>query len=188
MPSTTSRPSKLFSAGRAARTASSRVIPWSPSFAASVPLLRSSDASTRFIAGLPMKPADEEVRRVGRRAPAAAPTCCSSPSSHDRDAVAHRHRLDLVVRDVDRRHAERALEPGDLGAHLHAQLGVEVRERLVHQEDLRLADDRAAQRDPLPLPARERSRLAVEQLLEAEDLRRLAGRAARSPPSASCAA
>ena len=31
---------------------------------------------------------------------------------HDGDAVAHRHRLDLVVRDVDRRRAEVALERG----------------------------------------------------------------------------
>ena len=98
--------------------------------------------------------------------------------AHDGDAVAHRHRLDLVVRDVDRRHAEVALEAGDLGAHLHAQLRVEVRERLVHQERRRLAHDRAAHRDPLALAARERARLALQERLEAEDPRRVARRAA----------
>ena len=63
--------------------------------------------------------------------------------------------------------------PGDLGAHLHPQLRVQVRERLVHQERLWLADDRAAHRDPLALPARERARLLVEELLEPEDPRSL---------------
>ena len=59
-----------------------------------------------------------------------------------------------------------------LGARLDAQLGVEVRERLVHQEHLRLADDRATERDALALAAGELLRLALEQLLEAQDLGR----------------
>ena len=93
---------------------------------------------------------------------------------HDRDAIAHRHRLDLVVRDVDRRHAELVLEARDLCAHVDAELRVEVRERLVHQVRLRLAHDRAAHRHPLALAARERARLAVEERLETEDVRGLA--------------
>ena len=75
--------------------------------------------------------------------------------------------------DVDRGRAEVVLELLDLGARLHAQLGVEVGERLVHQERGRLAHDRAAHGDPLPLPARERARLAVEVGVEAEQLRSL---------------
>ena len=93
--------------------------------------------------------------------------------AHHGDAVAHRHRLDLVVRDVDGRRAEVVLELLDLRARLHAQLRVEVGERLVHQERGRLAHDRAAHRDALPLAARERPRLAVEIGLEAEQPRRL---------------
>ena len=73
--------------------------------------------------------------------------------AHHRDAVAHRHRLGLVVRDVEGRGAELLVQPRDVGAHLHAQLGVEVRQRLVHQERGGLAHDRAAQRDPLALAA-----------------------------------
>src|SRR5207245_1978828 len=73
--------------------------------------------------------------------------------AHDRDAVAHRHRLDLVVGDVHRGDRELPLDAGDLGTHLHAQLRVEVRERLVHEEDLRLAHDRAPHRDALALTA-----------------------------------
>ncbi|GMA87618.1 hypothetical protein GCM10025868_28680 [Angustibacter aerolatus] len=50
------------------------------------------------------------------------------------------------------------------------RLGVEVRQRLVHEEHLRLADDRPAHRDALALTAGERLRLALEVLLEVEDL------------------
>jgi hypothetical protein len=50
-------------------------------------------------------------------------------------------RLDLVVGDVDHGGAEPALQARDLGAGLHAQLGVEVGQRLVQQEHLRLAHD-----------------------------------------------
>ena len=93
---------------------------------------------------------------------------------HDRNAITHRHRLDLVVGHVDRRHPEPALQLVDLGAHLDAQLRVQVRERLVHEEGLRLAHDRTAHRDPLPLPARERPGLALQELLDLEDVRRAA--------------
>ena len=62
------------------------------------------------------------------------------------------------------------MEAGDLGARLDAQLGVEVGQRLVHQEDRRLADDRPAERDALALPAGQLLRLAVEQLLELDGL------------------
>ncbi len=67
----------------------------------------------------------------------------------------------VVVREL-------VAQPGQLGPHLHAQLGVEVGQRLVHQERLRLAHHRPAHRDALALAARELGRLAVEQRLEAE--------------------
>jgi len=92
---------------------------------------------------------------------------------HHGDAVAHRHRLDLVVGDVHGRGLERLLKLRDLGAGLHPQLGVEVRQRLVEQEDRRLAHDRAADRDPLALAAGELLRLALQVLGDAEDVGRL---------------
>ncbi len=95
-------------------------------------------------------------------------TCCSRPSLQHGDAVTHRHRLDLVVGDVDRRRAEPRLQAGDVGAGLDAQLGVEVRERLVHQEHARLAHDRAPHRHPLALATGERLGLTVEVGLEVE--------------------
>ena len=89
--------------------------------------------------------------------------------------MAERHRLALVVRDVDGRDPEVVLQRGDVRAHLDAQLRVEVRERLVHQEDARRAHDRAAHRHALPLAARELRGLAVEEALEPEPPRDLGG-------------
>ncbi len=87
---------------------------------------------------------------------------------HHRDAIAHCHRLDLVVRDVDGGGADLLLQALDLAARLHAQLRVEVGQRLVHEEDARIAYERPAQRHPLLLAARELARLALEQLAELE--------------------
>ena len=109
---------------------------------------------------------DRELEEVLRRV-----ALLQHAVAHDRHAVSERHRLDLIVRDVDGRRLEPVAQARELGAHLHAQLGVEVRERLVHQEGARLAHHRAPHRDALPLAARERRRLALEQRIEAEDVR-----------------
>ncbi len=95
--------------------------------------------------------------------------------AHDGDAVAHRHRLDLVVRDVDGRDAEIRLELRDLGAHLHAQLRVEVRERLVHQER-RTARGRSRGPSRPAAAGRRRARAACASgnRIEAEHARRVA--------------
>ena len=55
-------------------------------------------------------------------------------------------------------------------------LRVEVGQRLVEQEDLRLAHQRAAHRDALALAAGELARLAVEQMIDLQHLRDLAHR------------
>ena len=65
--------------------------------------------------------------------------------AHDRDPVAHRHRLDLIVRDVHRRRPHLLLEPLDLASSLGTELRIEIRKGLVHQEHLRL-DGRARDR------------------------------------------
>ena len=64
----------------------------------------------------------------------------------------------------------RAVQAGDLRAHLHPQLGVEVGERLVEEEDLGPAHDGAAHGHALALAAGELLGLAVEQRLDAQDL------------------
>ena len=73
--------------------------------------------------------------------------------------------------DVDGGDAERVLQAGDLGPHLDAQLGVEVRERLVHEEGLRLAHDGPAHRHALALTTGELTRFAVEVVVQLQDAR-----------------
>ena len=75
-----------------------------------------------------------------------------------REAVAHAERFLLVVGDVDEGDADLALQRLQLALHLLAQLEVEGAERLVQQQHFRLIDQRARQRDPLALAARERRR------------------------------
>ena len=72
--------------------------------------------------------------------------------------------------DVQSRHAEPSLDAGDLGAHLDAELRVEVGQRLVHQEHARLAHYRPAHRDALALAAGQLARGAVDPLGEAQQL------------------
>ena len=76
------------------------------------------------------------------------------------------------MRDVDHRRLQALVQRGDLGAHLYPQLGVEIRQRLVEEEDGRLAHDRAPDRHALPLPAGELGRPSLEQRVEAEQFRR----------------
>jgi hypothetical protein len=75
------------------------------------------------------------------------------------------------VGDVDRRHVQVALDALDLRAHLDPELGVEVREGLVHQERLRFPHDRTAHRHTLALASGKRARLLLQHLREAERLR-----------------
>ena len=85
---------------------------------------------------------------------------------HDRDAGRQGHRLDLIVRHIDRRLADPLMQLLDLGAHIDAQLRIEIGERLIKQEQFRVAHQRAAHRDALALAAGELSGLAVEQRLD----------------------
>ena len=92
---------------------------------------------------------------------------------HDDDAVAEGHRLGLVVGDVDKGGVDALAQLNELGTHLVAELGVQIGQRLVHEQDLGFAHDRAADGDALPLAAGECLRLAVEVLGDAEDVRGL---------------
>ena len=119
--------------------------------------------------GVPTNVADPAVGRAVVDLRRRADLLDRSLAQH-RDLVGHRHRLDLVVGDVQERPAQRAVDAGELGAHLDAQLEVEVRQRLVHQERARVAHQRAPERDALHLAARQLRRLALEQLLDVQQL------------------
>ena len=85
---------------------------------------------------------------------------------HDGDAVGDGQGLLLVVGHVDRGDADLVLDALDDVAHLHAQLGVQVGKRLVHQQHVRLDDDGAGQGDALLLAAGELGRHAVGVLVD----------------------
>lgn len=89
-------------------------------------------------------------------------------TAQDGDPVAERQRLGLVMGDVHRRDAQLPGERGYLGAQVVAELGVEVGERLVHQEGGRVAGDRTAHRHALALAARQLMGETVEEVLDAE--------------------
>ena len=122
--------------------------------------------------------------------PVEASAACRPAAGRRRACTAtrspERHRLHLVVGHVDRRRAEPLVQALELGAHLHAELRVEVRQRLVHQERLRLAHHRAADRDPLALAAGQLGGLAIQQPFEPEDRGDVDAPGAVARPSASC--
>ena len=81
------------------------------------------------------------------------------------------------MRHVDRRDPQLALERADLGAHVDPDLGVEVREWLVEQQDVGIEDEGPRQRHPLLLAAGEHRRPVLVppgQLNQFERLTRLA--------------
>ena len=71
------------------------------------------------------------------------------------DLSGERHGLHLVVRDVDEGAARVDVQALQFGAHLQSELGVEVGERLVHEEHLGAGGKRAGNGHALLLPAGE---------------------------------
>ena len=61
------------------------------------------------------------------------------------------------------------MQHGQFGAHVAAQLGVQIGQRFIKQKDRRLAHDAASDRDPLTLPAGQFFGLALEQVRDVQD-------------------
>ncbi len=112
---------------------------------------------------------DEEVLRLGVDRHRIG-KLLDDAALHDGDPVGERQRLDLVVGHVDHRVLQRLVQPLDLDAQLRAQLGVEVRERLVEEEDIDIAHQCPADGDALALAAGKRCRLSLEKRLDLQDL------------------
>jgi hypothetical protein len=70
-----------------------------------------------------------------------------------RDAIGKRQGLLAIVRDVHGGNADALLQGAQLVPQLDADLVVEVRHRLVEQQQLRIDGERAPERDALPLAA-----------------------------------
>ena len=89
---------------------------------------------------------------------------------HDHDAVTEGHSLGLVVSNINERALDLVAQLNELGTHLVTKLGVQVGQWLVHQEDLGVTHDGAADSDTLALAARKRLGLTVEVLGNAQNL------------------
>ena len=72
---------------------------------------------------------------------------------HDDDPVADGKRLLLIVGDVDEHEPELALERAQLDPHPQPEQAIEVAQRLVEQERLRLHHEDPGERHPLLLAA-----------------------------------
>ncbi len=122
-------------------------------------------AGSRFIGGLPMKPATSiELGRANTSA--GVPTCWISPANEYRHAIGQRHGFFLIMRHVHGRYAERALQLLQLSARFHAQFGVKIGEGFIEQEQACLANDGSRQRTALLLAARQLAGFAIEQMVD----------------------
>jgi len=116
-----------------------------------------------------MKPRDEDVRRVVveilRRV-----NLLKDPIIEYGDPRTHGHGLDLIVGHVDERRFEALMELADLSASLDPELGVQVGQGLVHQEDVWLTHDGSTDCHALALTTRKLLRLAIEEAVDSEDV------------------
>jgi len=86
---------------------------------------------------------------------------------HHRNARSHGHGFRLVVSHIDEGGLQTLVQLADLGAGLHTQLGIQVREGFVEQEYLRLAHDCPAYCYTLTLAAGKLTWFALEQAFDA---------------------
>ena len=94
--------------------------------------------------------------------------------AHHHDAVGDRQRLLEVVGDVHARDVQPALELLQLHAHLPAELGVEIRQRLVEEQHRGREHERPGQGDALLLPAGELRGAPRAEIAELDQLQRVA--------------
>ena len=133
------------------------------------------------------EPGDERVRRLSVE-PFRRVHLLNNALVHHDDAITECHRLRLVMRDVDGGDPDSLMQAQELRTHLDTQLGVEVRERLIHQKRLRSSNERTADCHTLALAAGELTRLSVEQVGDAEQPSRLSHRGFERLPSSASAA
>ena len=93
---------------------------------------------------------------------------------HDRNPIRHLKRLFLVVGDKDGRHMDRAVQFAQPAAELAADSRVEGAKRFVEQKDARLDRERTGERHALPLPAGKLGRIALREVLQLNELQKLA--------------
>ena len=92
---------------------------------------------------------------------------------HDRDLIGDSEALLLVMRHVDGRDAQLLLDAANLDTHLHAELCIEVRERLIHEKQIRLDDKSTGKGDTLALATGKLARIALLEPFEIDGLEHL---------------
>ena len=88
---------------------------------------------------------------------------------HHRNPRSERHRFNLIVRDINNRLAKLLMKFLDLSAHFDAKFRVEIGERLVKQEHIRMAHKGPPHRHPLPLAARKLAGLAFKERIDMQE-------------------
>ena len=88
----------------------------------------------------------------------------------NRDTVAERHRLLIVLGDVEDGGASLFQEARQFDAHLVAQLGVDISERIVEQQQLRAAHQGAGEGRALFLAVGERFRQMGQHMIDLQEL------------------
>ena len=92
------------------------------------------------------------------------------PSVKYRDARRHRHRLLLIMGDVNDGHAQILLHPANLELHLFAKTPVQGAEWFVHQHQCRIEHQGAGNRDALLLATGEFSGTSVFKSVQTDHL------------------
>jgi hypothetical protein len=88
------------------------------------------------------------------------------PVNQDRDPIRDCHRFAIVLRDIENRGGTAAQQVRKLKPHLVAKLGVDVAERIVQQQHLRISDQGTRERCALLLPVRQLARHVAENVLD----------------------
>jgi hypothetical protein len=85
---------------------------------------------------------------------------------HQSDLVGDRHGFYLIMRDIEHRRAELLGQLTNLAAHFFPQPGIEVAERFIHQEYLRVDGNGPSEGDTLLLAAGEQGRRALREIFQ----------------------
>ena len=101
---------------------------------------------------------DERVGRAGATSSAGRPRLAKLAVDDHPDVAGERRGVLEVVRDEQRRDVEPGEQLLQLGADVDLRVRVERGEGLVEEQDLRVAGQRAGERDALPLAAGEAAR------------------------------
>ena len=81
---------------------------------------------------------------------------------HHNDTLAHRHRFRLIVRDINHRRLEAVVQTDNFRPHLDAHFCVQIRERLIKQENGGFAHNGASECHALTLSPRKSLREPLE--------------------------